>query len=163
MKRIGILSDTHSYLDDAIFKHFEQCDELWHAGDIGSIEVYDELLKFKPLKAVYGNIDNHKLRLCCNEIERFDCEGADVMIKHIVGYPNRYDISVKALLRDKPPALLVAGHSHILKVMNDKKNNLLFINPGAAGISGFHKMRTLVRLSIDKGNFKDLEVIEMKR
>ena len=163
MKRIGILSDTHSFLDDSILKHLDSCDEIWHAGDIGNTDVFDRLNKYKPLKAVYGNIDNHELRMCCNEIERFTVEGANVMMKHIVGYPGRYDISIKALLRENPPQLLIAGHSHILRVMYDKKNNLLFINPGAAGISGFHKVRTLIRLSVDKGTFKDLEVIEMQR
>jgi putative phosphoesterase len=163
LKRIGILSDTHSYLDKAIFRHFEECDEIWHAGDIGSIDLYDELLAFKPVRAVYGNIDNHKIRSCCRETARFNCEQVDVLIKHIVGYPNRYDRTVVPTLQADPPKLLVAGHSHICKVIYDEKYKLLFINPGAAGKSGFHKVQTLVRLTIDNTNMKDLEVIELKR
>lgn len=163
MKRIGILSDTHSFLDNLVFKHLEECNEIWHAGDIGSVEVYDELKEFKPLRAVFGNIDNHVIRQCCNETETFECEGAKVLIKHIVGYPGRYDQTIPPLIRIHTPTLLIAGHSHILKVMHDKKNNLLFINPGAAGKSGFHRVRTLIRLTIDSGDFKDLEVIELKK
>lgn len=163
MKRIGIISDTHSFLDEAIYRHFEECDEIWHAGDIGDINVYDKLASFKPIKAVYGNIDNNETRLTCKEIERFNCEKVDVLIKHIVGYPNKYDSAIKTILQTKPPKLLIAGHSHILKVMFDKKFNLLFINPGAAGNNGFHKVKTMARLTIDGENIKDLEVIELKR
>lgn len=163
MKRIGILSDTHSYIDSSIIKHLEPCDEIWHAGDIGNIETYDKLAEILPIKAVYGNIDDHKIRATCHEYERFFCEDVDVCIKHIVGYPKNYDRSIKTYLQTHPPKLLIAGHSHILKVMYDEKHDLLFINPGAAGKSGFHKVRTLVRLTIDGSNIKDLEVVEIKR
>jgi uncharacterized protein len=163
LKRIGILSDTHSFIDEPIFKHFNKCDEIWHAGDIGNISIYDELASFKPIRAVFGNIDNHEVRLACKEIERFNCEDVDVMIKHIAGYPNSYDASVRSILSQNPPKLLIAGHSHILKVMYDKKYNFLFINPGAAGKSGFHQVRTFIRLTINKSDISDLEVIELKR
>jgi uncharacterized protein len=163
MKRIGILSDTHYFIHEDIFRHFELCDEIWHAGDIGSIEVCDKLAAFRPLKAVYGNIDNHDIRSQFPLIQRFKCEKIDVMLKHIVGYPGKYEKSVINILRDNAPKLLIAGHSHILKVQFDKKNNLLFINPGAAGKSGFHQVRTMVRLTIDGQDMKDLEVVEMKK
>ncbi len=163
MKRIGIISDTHGHLDEPIFRHFEMCDEIWHAGDIGNLATFERLEKFKPLRAVFGNIDGHEIRQCCPEINRFTLEGADVLIKHIVGYPGRYDASIKKALSQNPPKLLIAGHSHILKVMFDKKHQLLFINPGAAGISGFHKVRTLLRFTLEKGQFKDLEVIEIQK
>jgi uncharacterized protein len=163
MKRIGILSDTHYFIHEDIFRHFELCDEIWHAGDIGSIEVCDKLAAFRPLKAVYGNIDNHDIRSQFPLIQRFKCEKVDVMLKHIVGYPGKYEKSVINILRDNAPKLLIAGHSHILKVQFDKKNNLLFINPGAAGKSGFHQVRTMVRLTIDGQDMKDLEVVEMKK
>ncbi len=163
MKRIGILSDTHGFLDSTFIKHLEKCDEIWHAGDIGNINIFDQLNKIKPTRAVYGNIDDHKIRSCCSETNRFTIDNVDVLIKHIVGYPGRYDFSVRDIIFSAPPKLLIAGHSHILKVMPDKKNNLLFINPGAAGNSGFHKVKTMVKLDIDQGIFKNLEVIELKR
>ncbi len=161
MKRIGILSDTHGYIDENILKYFEKCDEIWHAGDIGTMEVVEQLEAFKPLKAVYGNIDNHKIRASFPEVNAFKCEEATVLMKHIVGYPGRYDRSMQEVFESYSPKLLVAGHSHILKVMHDKKRNLLFINPGAAGKNGFHKVRTLIRLTIDDSDFKDLEVVEL--
>lgn len=161
MTRVGILSDTHGFLDDKILKHLEECDEVWHAGDIGSMEVVEQLEAYKPLKAVYGNIDNHVIRACCAEINSFECEQVNVLIKHIVGYPDKYDRSMKEVFEVHNPGLLIGGHSHILKVMHDKKQDLLFINPGAAGKNGFHNVRTLVRLTIEKSNFKDLEVIEL--
>ncbi len=163
MKKIGILSDTHYYIDEDIFRHFESCDEIWHAGDIGNIEVSDKLAAFRPLKAVWGNIDNHTLRYTFPQVQRFFCEDVDVLIKHIVGYPGKYDKGIKETIKFKPPGLLIAGHSHILKVQYDDKNKFLFINPGAAGKYGFHKVRTLVRITIDGANMKDLEIIEMKR
>lgn len=163
MKRIGLLSDTHGYWDDRYVKYFEECDEIWHAGDIGTVELAQRLNEIKPLRAVHGNIDGQDLRRFFPEIYRFECEGADVLIKHIGGYPGRYDASIRAKLFMKPPTLFVSGHSHILKVQFDKTLNLLHINPGAAGISGWQKQRTLVRISIDKGNFSDLEVIELSK
>lgn len=163
MKKVGILSDTHYYIGEEIFRHFEGCDEIWHAGDIGSIEVADHLAEFKPFRAVYGNIDNHLIRSQHPLIQRFNCEEVDVFMKHIVGYPGRYDKSISETLKHNPPLLLIAGHSHILKVQYDTENNFLFINPGAAGKNGFHQVRTLVRLTIDGSTMKDLEIIEMKK
>ena len=161
MKRIGILSDTHSYVDDSILDYFQLCDEIWHAGDIGDIAVADKISAFKPLKAVFGNIDNHTIRITYPLIQCFFCEDVEVLIKHIVGYPGKYDFSIKETLQTNPPRLVIAGHSHILKVQFDKTNDLLFINPGAAGKSGFHKVRTMIRLVIDQAEIKDLEVIEL--
>lgn len=161
MKRIGILSDTHGYWDDRYLKHFEHCDEIWHAGDIGSPEVAEKLAAFRPLRAVYGNIDGQEIRRLYPEAERFTVEGTDILMKHIGGYPGRYDVSIRAKLFVRPPRLFVCGHSHILKVQYDKSLNMLCINPGAAGKYGFHKVRTLIRFAIDNGEFKDLEVIEL--
>ena len=161
MTRIGILSDTHGFWDDRYLKHFENCDEIWHAGDIGSMEVAEKLAAFRPLRAVRGNIDGGEVRQTYPEMNRFTIEGADVLIKHIGGYPGRYDASIRQHLFVRPPKLFVCGHSHMLKVQYDKTLNMLHINPGAAGIHGFHKVRTLVRFTIDQGEFKDLEVIEL--
>lgn len=163
LKRIAIISDTHGFLDNKARKYIEPCDEIWHAGDIGSIELYDELAQIKPIRAVYGNIDNHVIRQVCDETNRFLCEKIDVHIQHIVGYPGRYEKTIQKLLKNSPPNLLIAGHSHILKVIYDNKHQLLFINPGALGKSGFHQVRTMVRLSIDSTDIKDLEVIEIER
>ena len=161
MKRIGILSDTHAYWDDKYLHYFETCDEIWHAGDIGSTEVALRLQEFRPLRAVYGNCDGGDLRLMCPEKNRFRCEGADVLIKHIGGYPGNYDPSVRSTLFANPPQLFIAGHSHILKVKYDRTLGLLHINPGAAGIQGWQKERTLVRLTVDQTQFRDLEVITL--
>ena len=161
MTRIGILSDTHGYWDDRYLKYFENCDEIWHAGDIGSWEVAEKLVAFRPLRAVRGNIDGGEIRQTYPEMKRFTIEGVDVLIKHIGGYPGKYDASIRQHLFVRPPKLFVCGHSHILKVQYDKTLNMLHINPGAAGKYGFHKVRTLVRFAIDKGEFKDLEVIEL--
>jgi len=161
MKSIGLLSDTHAYLDEQMLKHFENCDEIWHAGDFGSIRVLEELESYKPLRGVYGNIDDHEIRRIFPEIQRFMCEDVDVMIKHIGGYPGNYDRSVKQEITDNPPGLFISGHSHILKVMNDQKLKLLHINPGAAGKSGMHQVRTMVRFVVDGNRIKDLEVIEL--
>lgn len=162
MKRIGLLSDTHGYWDERYLKYFESCDEIWHAGDIGSQEIADRLAAFRPFRAVYGNIDSQELRLQFPEINRFQIEGADVLIKHIGGYPGKYDSSIRKILIAQPPQLFISGHSHILKVKYDPHLQLLHINPGAAGKYGFHKVRTLIRFSINEGNFSDLEVIELK-
>ncbi len=163
MKRIGLMSDTHSFLDDNILSYFEECDEIWHAGDIGDVRVADRLEEFKPLRAVYGNIDDHKVRIRYPEDLRFECEGLPVWITHIGGYPGRYNQRVRQQMQIDPPGLFICGHSHILKVMHDKKFNLLHINPGACGHHGFHLMRTLIRFSIDGGVVKGLEVIELGR
>lgn len=161
MKRIGLLSDTHAYWDERYTKYFEDCDEIWHAGDIGSLEVAQKLAAIKPLRAVYGNIDGQDIRKVYPQINRFTIEGTEVLIKHIGGYPGNYDPSIRGSLLVRPPKLFISGHSHILKVKFDKTLNMLHINPGAAGIYGFHKVRTLLRFSIEDGNFKDLEVIEL--
>jgi putative phosphoesterase len=161
LKRIGILSDTHGYIDDTMLRHFDECIEIWHAGDIGDLATADKIAAFKPLYAVYGNIDNQSVRVSYPLVNRFYCEDVDVLIKHIVGCPGKYDFSLKSSLEDNPPKLLIAGHSHILKVQFDQKHNLLFINPGAAGKSGFHQVRTMARLTIDSDKIKDLEIIEL--
>lgn len=161
MKRIGILSDTHAYWDEKYLTYFAQCDEIWHVGDVGSVELAERLSAFKPLRAVYGNIDGQELRKMFPQVNRFTIEGAEVLMKHIGGYPGNYDPSIRGSLFTRPPQLFVSGHSHILKVQFDKTLNMLHINPGAAGVSGFHKVRTLVRLVVDNGVFKDLEVVEL--
>tara|TARA_B110000967_G_C18891313_1_gene567585 strand:+ start:2758 stop:3252 length:495 start_codon:yes stop_codon:yes gene_type:complete len=161
MKRIGLLSDTHSYLDPAIFKHFKECDEIWHAGDIGALEVFDRLKEFKPLRAVYGNIDAAIIRRVCPLHQRFMCEEVDVWITHIGGYPKRYAPSIREAIKINPPQLFISGHSHILKVMHDKELGLLHMNPGAVGKHGFHQIKTMLRFTIDGKKIKDLEVIEL--
>ena len=161
MKKIGILSDTHSFWDERYVKYFSECDEIWHAGDIGSMEVVDGLSGVAFLRAVYGNIDDMDMRYRFPELLRFKCEGVDVIMKHIGGYPGKYDASVRKILFDNPPKLFISGHSHLLKVMYDKDICCLHVNPGAAGITGFHKVRTIVRLVIDGTVIKDLEVIEL--
>lgn len=161
MTTIGLLSDTHGYWDGRYLKYFEPCDEIWHAGDIGSLEIIQKLEAFRPLRAVYGNIDGQDIRLRFPEINQFTIDETDVLIKHIGGYPGKYDPSVRNILSTHPPRLFISGHSHILKVKYDSKLGLLHINPGAAGKYGFHTVRTLVRFRIDKGNFSDLEVIEL--
>ena len=161
MVKVGLLSDTHAYWDEKCLKYFEECDEIWHAGDIGSIEVVKKLAAFRPLRAVYGNIDGQDIRRLYPQTLRFNVEGAEVLMKHIGGYPGNYDPSIRGSILVHPPKLFISGHSHILKVKYDKTLDLLHINPGAAGISGFHQVRTMVRFTIDNGTFKDLEVIEL--
>ncbi len=162
MKKIGILSDSHAFLDERVFEHFKDCDEIWHLGDIGSVEVADKLLAFKPLKVVCGNIDGAELRRMFPMHNRFMCEDVDVWLTHIGGYPGKYDRSIREALKEKPPQLFVCGHSHILKVQFDKQLNLLHINPGAEGKYGFHQVRTIIRLVIDGKDIRDLEVIELR-
>lgn len=162
MKRIGIISDTHSYWDEKYEEYLGECDEIWHAGDIGSMEVADRFEAMKPIfRAVYGNCDGYDLRARYREVLRFRCEQVDVLLKHIGGYPGRYDRSVARMLRENPPGLFVCGHSHILKVKYDKTLGLLHINPGAAGLTGWQKERTLVRLTIDGSKFTDCEVVTL--
>jgi putative phosphoesterase len=163
MTRIGLISDTHSYLDDAVFKHFENCDEIWHAGDFGNIELADKLAAFKPLRGVYGNIDGTDVRVVYSEHLRFMCEKVDVWMTHIGGYPDRYAPDVKREIYTKPPGLFISGHSHILKVIYDKKINCLHLNPGAAGKQGWHKVRTLIRFSITDDKIHNLDVIELHK
>ena len=159
MKKIGIISDTHGTFDDTLREFLKDVDEIWHAGDIGSLEVAEKLAAFRPLRAVYGNIDGQEIRKLFPQVNRFTVDGAEVLIKHIGGYPGKYDPSIVGSLMTRPPKLFISGHSHILKVKYDKTLDMLHINPGAAGMSGFHKVRTLVRFVIDEGAFKDLEVI----
>jgi uncharacterized protein len=161
MKKILLLSDTHGHMDDRIKKYAAEADELWHAGDIGTTSVSDELQKIKPLKAVYGNIDGAEIRKEFPLNQRFMCEKVDVWITHIGGYPGRYSPAVKEEIKKDPPKIFISGHSHILKVMPDKKLNLLHLNPGAVGKQGFHQMRTMLRFVIDGEDIRDLEVIEL--
>lgn len=165
MKRIGLLSDTHSFLDRRIFEHFADCDEIWHAGDFGNMQVIDELNAFKPLRGVYGNIDARDIQAIMPLDLRFDCEGLPVFMTHIGGYPGKYAPRVRKILQDSPPVggLFISGHSHILKVMPDPHGGFLHINPGACGNEGWHKVKTLVRFSLDNGKIQELQVIEMAR
>lgn len=163
MKKILLLSDTHGHIDDDILKYVKQADEIWHAGDIGNLKVADAIKALKPLRAVYGNIDDAKARMEFPEHDRFLCEHVDVWITHIGGYPNKYDTRVKNNIIKNPPKLFICGHSHILKVMYDKKLNLLHMNPGAVGKQGLHKVRTMLRFTIEGEKIDDLEVIEFKK
>lgn len=161
MKRIGLLSDTHGYLHPDIMRHFAACDELWHAGDIGSLELADQLEAFRPLRAVYGNIDGGSLRLRYPENMHFTCEGLKVYMTHIGGYPGKYPARIKKVLASERPGLFICGHSHILKIMPDPGFQLLHINPGACGREGFHKVCTVIRFGVEDGRIKDLEVVEL--
>lgn len=161
MYKIGLLSDTHGYWDEKYVDYFSSCDEIWHAGDIGSEKLVEQLRTIKPLRAVYGNIDGQGLRMLFPKVQQFTIEGVKVLMTHIGGYPGRYEPAIRPLLAEYKPDLFVAGHSHILKVIYDKRLECLHVNPGAAGISGFHQVRTLLRFTIDTGNIKDMEVIEL--
>ncbi len=163
MKIIGLLSDTHSYIDQKILDFFKNCDEVWHAGDIGDIEVINKITEIKPLKAVYGNIDGQDIRITFPKVQLFECEGVKVLMTHIGGYPGRYYREVQEMIKKTKPDLFISGHSHILKVIFDKKYNLLHINPGAAGKSGFHKVITAVRFKIEGKEIKELEIYEKSR
>jgi hypothetical protein len=163
MKKILLLSDTHGYMDDVILKHVQQADEVWHAGDIGTLEVTDAIKNIKPLRAVYGNIDSAEIRTEFPLNNRFKCEGVDVWITHIGGYPGRYNPAIRDEIRSNPPRLFITGHSHILKVMNDNKLRLLHMNPGAIGKHGLHRARTMLRFTISGTEIGNLEVIEYKR
>ena len=163
MKRIGLMSDTHSFLHDKVFHYFEECDEIWHAGDFGSMDLIRKLQAFKPLKGVYGNIDNREIQAEMPLDLRFDCEGMPVFMTHIGGYPGRYNPRVRKILVEDPPTqgLFISGHSHILKVMPDKQLDFLHSNPGACGNEGWHKVKTLIRFSVTAGKIGDLQVIEI--
>ncbi|WP_412986255.1 metallophosphoesterase family protein [Pontimicrobium sp. IMCC45349] len=163
MTKILLLSDTHSYIGEDILKYVKQVDQVWHAGDIGDLSVTDAIKNLKPLKAVYGNIDSKDARLEFPEHNRFFCENVDVWITHIGGYPNRYNPNIREEIKSNPPDLFICGHSHILKVMPDKKLGLIHMNPGAIGKHGFHKARTMLRFEINGKEIKNLEVIEYKR
>lgn len=160
--KIGLISDTHGYLDPTVASWFSDCDEIWHAGDIGEPAVADELEKLKPLRAVFGNVDNKPLQIRFPEDLRFTCEGVDVLITHIAGRPPSYNPRVRKLLAADPPDILICGHSHILAVKRDPQyRNMLFINPGAAGNHGFHSVKTIIRFEINEGNVEKMEAIEL--
>ena len=161
MKKILLLSDTHSYIDERILHYVKEADEIWHAGDIGSVKVTDSIQKLKPLMAVYGNIDDHEIRKEFPENQIFRCEGKKIIITHIAGYPKKYTARAKSLIQLEKPDIFICGHSHILKVMFDNELNVLHLNPGACGIYGFHQVRTMLRFVIDADEIKDLEVIEL--
>ena len=161
MTKIGLISDTHHYLDEQIFEHFKNCDEIWHAGDFGTATIADELKNCKPLRGVYGNIDDYDIRSVYPEKLRWKCEGVKVMMTHIGGYPPRYNPAIKKELIADPAQLFISGHSHILKVMYDAKLECLHMNPGAAGKQGWHKIRTVIRFAIDGKEIKNCEVIEL--
>ncbi len=161
MKKILLLSDTHSHLDEVMLKYVRLADEVWHAGDIGNLAVTDAIYAIKPLRAVYGNIDDDKARMEFPLRNQFFCEDVSVWITHIGGYPGKYNPAIRAVLAANPPQLFICGHSHILKVQFDKTLNLLHMNPGAAGKSGFHQLRTMLRFVIDGAQIKDLEIIEL--
>lgn len=161
MTRIGLISDTHSFLDEAVFKHFDNCDEIWHAGDFGNVAIAEKLSAFKPLKGVYGNIDGYDIRSLYPELLRWKCEDVDVVMCHIGGYPGKYTPIIREQMKAAPPKLFISGHSHILKVIFDKQYDCLHINPGAAGREGWHKLRTVVRFVIEGKEMKDCEVVEL--
>jgi putative phosphoesterase len=163
MTRIGLLSDTHGTLDSGILNFFETCDEIWHAGDIGNVETADRLERFKHLKAVFGNIDGSEIRLRYKVSELFHCEETLVLMTHIGGHPGHYEKNVSQLFAEVKPRIFICGHSHILRVINDKKNHLLYLNPGAAGNSGFHTVKTALRFEIDGRDIRNMEVYEIKR
>ena len=163
MKIIGLISDTHGYLDKECLDFFSDVDEIWHAGDIGTEEVLNNLETYKTVRAVFGNIDSDKIRLRTKEHLRFQIEGLDVWMTHIGGYPNKYAPQVKANIYSKPPDLFISGHSHILKVINDKTLGLLHINPGAAGKNGMHKVITVVKFEINNKKIENLQVFEKSR
>lgn len=163
MIRIGLMSDTHNYLDEQVFKYFADCDEIWHAGDFGTVEIANRLVSQSglPLKGVYGNIDGSDIRSIYPEKLRWKCEDVEVMMTHIGGYPPKYNPAVKKELIASPPQLFISGHSHILKIIYDPKIQCLHMNPGAAGKQGWHKVRTLIRFAVDGKDIKDCEVIEL--
>lgn len=161
MKKILLLSDTHGYLDDRIKEYAQNADEIWHAGDIGTIALTDELEKINPVRAVYGNIDGQDVRKVFPKVNRFFCEEVDVMMTHIAGRPEHYTDEVKKVMLQNPPKIFICGHSHILLVKYEKKYGVLHLNPGAAGIHGFHKFRTMLRFKIDGKDIKEMEVIEL--
>jgi putative phosphoesterase len=164
MVKVGLLSDTHGYLDPKIFQHFKDCDELWHAGDIGTSALAEALENFKPLKAVYGNIDDKTLQAKFPEDLFFTCESVNVWITHIGGVPPKYNPRVKKMLKTNVPNLFICGHSHILRIKRDPNfNNMLYVNPGAAGNQGFHSMKTLVRFDISGNAIQNMEVVELGR
>jgi len=161
MKKFGLLSDTHGYLDPRVYKHFKDCDEIWHAGDIGTVEVIEKLEAFKPTRAVFGNIDGHDVRIRTIKNASFMCEKMKILITHIGGYPPKYKPGIIPLIKAENPDIFICGHSHILKVMPDKRFDLLHMNPGACGNHGFHKVKTLLRFEVHLDQIKNLEAIEL--
>lgn len=161
MKKIGLLSDTHGYLDPKIFDYFKDVDEIWHAGDVGTIDIIDELRKFKPVRGVFGNIDDYKIRTEFPEFNRFKIEEVDVLMTHIAGKPGKYSKPALEELQKKSPKLFICGHSHILLVQMDKKFNMLWMNPGACGFKGFHAVKTILRFEINSDKIENLEAIEI--
>ena len=159
--KIGLLSDTHGTVDPSIFEHFKDCDEIWHAGDIGNQEVSDLLSKFKPFKAVYGNIDGGIVKTTYPEKLIFECEGFKILIIHIGGYPPKYNPTVKKLLLSESPDIVICGHSHILRVMRDPEREILYLNPGAAGKEGFHKIKTLLKFELKDKKIMNMQVVEL--
>lgn len=162
MTRIGLISDTHSFLDEAVFRHFDQCDEVWHGGDFGTVEIADKLKSFKPLKGVFGNIDGYAIRSIYPQKLIWTCEEVIIYMTHIGGYPSRYAPGIRQELINSKARLFISGHSHILKVIYDDKINCLHMNPGAAGKQGWHKVRTLLRFSIDGADIRDCEAVEFE-
>lgn len=161
MTKIGLLSDTHGYIDDRIIRYLSECDEIWHAGDVGSEAIIDTLAALKPLRAVYGNIDNARMRRILPEVLQFEVENSKILITHIAGYPGHYNRAAMEAIRAYRPDVVVCGHSHILKVMYDKALHHMHLNPGAAGVHGFHLVRTLLRFCVDKGKILNAEVVEL--
>ena len=161
MKKIGLLSDTHGFLDPKIYEYFKDVDEIWHAGDVGSLDVIDDLRKFKPLRGVYGNIDDYKIRQELPEFNRFVMEEVEVLMTHIAGRPHKYAKPALEEIEKKPPKLFICGHSHILLVQMDKRFNMLWMNPGACGFKGFHAVKTILRFEINGGKIENLEAIEI--
>ena len=161
MKKVLLLSDSHGYIDQKILKYVDEVDEVWHAGDIGHIKVSQSILKLKPLKAVYGNIDDIKIREKFEEDLTFSCEGLKIYMTHIGGYPGNYNRRAKKIIEAFKPNIFVCGHSHILKIINDKNNSLLHMNPGACGIQGFHKKRTMIKFNIENLKVKSVNIIEL--
>tara|TARA_B100000678_G_scaffold226824_1_gene194652 strand:+ start:95 stop:586 length:492 start_codon:yes stop_codon:yes gene_type:complete len=161
--KIGLLSDTHSIIDKRILKFFKNCDEIWHAGDIGTIKTLESLEKFKKIRAVYGNIDNHQIRKEVNKFLLLKYEKLVILIIHIAGKPPKYNKITYNLIKKHKPNILICGHSHILKIHRDKENDILIINPGASGNVGFHKFKTAIRFNIINSNIKNLKIIELKR
>lgn len=159
--RIGLISDTHGYLDPRLFDFLEECDEIWHAGDIGSVEVADQLEAFRPLRAVWGNIDDQKLRYRYPEQQRFSCCGVEVLMIHIGGYPGRYAKGITALIRRECPDLFIAGHSHVVRAMPDERLGVIHLNPGACGREGFHNERTVMRFDVDAGALSNFQICRL--
>lgn len=162
--KIGLLSDTHGYLDPRVMEYFSGCDEIWHAGDIGSMDLVRDLEKHRPFRAVFGNIDDREMQVRFPEDLRFTCEGVDVWMTHIGGAPPNYNPRVKKIFKTNPPKIFICGHSHILRVMSDPQfNQMLYVNPGAAGNHGFHPIKTMLRFELESGTIKNMEVIELGR